>query len=237
MAPRSPRPDALRPADAGAEGAPPEGGAAAPARGGAALRWAELLAIYVGLPAAYAAGLVPMGRIPFLIAVTGALALALLLDPAFDRRALWNAGALRGEARRIGLRFLALGAALAAGVAALRPELFLALPLERPGEWALFLVAYPLLSVYPQEVAYRTFFYHRYAGLFGGPASRVAANAALFGAMHVVYGNALAVVLTALGGLLFAGTYERTRSTAAASAEHALYGALVFTLGLGAHLS
>ena len=41
------------------------------------------------------------------------------------------------------------------------------------------------------------------------------------------------VVLTAIGGWFFATTYARTRSLWLASFEHALYGQLVFTVGLG----
>ena len=43
----------------------------------------------------------------------------------------------------------------------------------------------------------------------------------------------LAVALCVIGGWLFADTYSRTRSLWLASAEHALYGCLVFTVGLG----
>jgi hypothetical protein len=41
-------------------------------------------------------------------------------------------------------------------------------------------------------------------------------------------------VLTLIGGWLFARRYQRTRSLLAASVEHALYGVLAFTVGLGA---
>jgi hypothetical protein len=41
------------------------------------------------------------------------------------------------------------------------------------------------------------------------------------------------VLLTLAGGWLFARRYQRTRSLLAASVEHALYGVLAFTVGLG----
>lgn len=61
----------------------------------------------------------------------------------------------------------------------------------------------------------------------------VAASAAAFGCAHIIFGNALSVVLTLAGGALFATRYRRTGSLFAASVEHALYGLLVFTAGLG----
>ena len=45
--------------------------------------------------------------------------------------------------------------------------------------------------------------------------------------------NELAVVLTLVGGWLFARTYLRTRSLLATAVEHAAYGCLLFTVGLG----
>jgi CAAX protease family protein len=42
-----------------------------------------------------------------------------------------------------------------------------------------------------------------------------------------------AIPLAAVAGLLFASTYERSRSTLLVSIEHALYGDVVFTVGLG----
>ena len=56
----------------------------------------------------------------------------------------------------------------------------------------------------------------------------------LIWAAVVVFRNVLSVVLTLVGGWLFARRYQRTRSLLAVSVEHALYGVLAFTVGLGA---
>ena len=74
------------------------------------------------------------------------------------------------------------------------------------------MLLYPALSVVPQELVFRTFFFHRYGRLFGGPWVATAASALAFSWAHVVLLNGLAVVLTLLGGWLFARTYLRTRS-------------------------
>lgn len=47
--------------------------------------------------------------------------------------------------------------------------------------WALVIVLYPILSVYPQELIFRAFLFHRYAPLFGNGVGLVAASAAAFG--------------------------------------------------------
>lgn len=43
-------------------------------------------------------------------------------------------------------------------------------------------------------------------------------------------------MLTLAGGLLFAGTYARTPSFGISTAEHALYGDWLFTIGYGPFL-
>ena len=103
----------------------------------------------------------------------------------------------------------------------------------RPGFWLLVMVAYPLLSVYPQGIIYRAFFFDRYRSLFPNAWLLVAMSALAFAYVHVIFRNWLAVGLTAIGGLLFAMRYAQTGSLFASSFEHALYGCWLFTVGLG----
>jgi membrane protease YdiL (CAAX protease family) len=58
-------------------------------------------------------------------------------------------------------------------------------------------------------------------------------SGAAFGLAHIVFNNWVAPVLCAVGGVLFAHTYHKTRSLALVCLEHALYGDFVFTVGLG----
>jgi membrane protease YdiL (CAAX protease family) len=95
------------------------------------------------------------------------------------------------------------------------------------------LLVYPVLSAYSQELMFRTLFYHRYAALFRHPLARALASGLAFGWAHIVVHDATAMVLATLGGILFASTYERHRSTLLVALEHALYGDFVFTIGLG----
>lgn len=80
---------------------------------------------------------------------------------------------------------------------------------------------------------YRAFFYERYKSLFAHPNSLIAVSALSFGLMHLIFGNWVAVVLSAAGGFMFSRTYMHTRSLALVTAEHALYGVMIFTVGLG----
>ena len=61
----------------------------------------------------------------------------------------------------------------------------------------------------------------------------LALNVAIFGFAHIVFGNLWAPILSAAGGLLFATTYLKSRSLICAAFEHALWGTLIFTIGLG----
>jgi membrane protease YdiL (CAAX protease family) len=114
------------------------------------------------------------------------------------------------------------------------PERLFILVRERPQLWAAIMLFYPLLSVYPQEMLFRAFFFRRYGPLFGSERAAVVANALVFGWAHVFFPSpVIAVALTIVGGWLFAATYRRTGSLRLAWLEHALYGNLIFTVGLG----
>ena len=90
------------------------------------------------------------------------------------------------------------------------------------------------MSVLVQELVYRTFFFHRYGVLFGSWWwTAILVNGVLFGLGHIVIGTPLAIYGTMATGALFAWRYAMTRSFWAVFIEHTLWGALVFTVGLG----
>jgi hypothetical protein len=113
------------------------------------------------------------------------------------------------------------------------PELLFKFPTEKPMLWIMVLCLYPFLSALPQEIVYRVFFFHRYAGVFKTEQGRVLANAAAFALIHLIFGNVLAVVLSFVGGVLFAYTYRTHQSLLLVWVEHTLYGWTLFTVGLG----
>ena len=105
--------------------------------------------------------------------------------------------------------------------------------LNKPELWIMILFVYSFFSVYPQELIYRTFFFQRYAVLFKSNYLLIFINAIVFSLGHIFFRNTLVLVLTFLGGLLFAVSFNKTRSTLLVSVEHAIYGCWLFTVGMG----
>lgn len=102
--------------------------------------------------------------------------------------------------------------------------------------WIFILFFYSLFSVYPQELIYRTFFFQRYQKLFKNEWLFIFLNAMLFSLAHILFKNTLVMFLTFIGGLLFALTFRKTKSTLLVSIEHAIYGCWLFTVGMGTML-
>jgi membrane protease YdiL (CAAX protease family) len=130
------------------------------------------------------------------------------------------------------LRFVVLGTLLTLFVRFAMPSEFLDLPRHHAALWLAIMLLYPLLSVWPQEVIFRRFFFARYQAIFGN-AGLVAASALAFGFAHIIFVNWVAVSLTLAGGAIFAADYARYRRLGLACLEHSLYGCLIFTIGLG----
>jgi membrane protease YdiL (CAAX protease family) len=134
---------------------------------------------------------------------------------------------------KIVFRFVPLAIMITTVVVSFMPESLFSLYRRDPGLWLLVMVLYPVLSVLPQEILYRTFMYARYRALFENPKHWVIASAIAFGMAHLFLNNVLAPVMSLIGGLIFASTYARSRSLALVCIEHAIYGNFIFTLGLG----
>ncbi len=105
--------------------------------------------------------------------------------------------------------------------------------INKPLLWVIILFVYSFFSVYPQELIYRTFFFQRYQSLFKNDTLFLIINAALFSLAHIFFKNTLVMFLTFIGGLLFAFTFKKTKSTLLVSIEHAVYGCWLFTVGMG----
>ncbi len=110
-------------------------------------------------------------------------------------------------------------------------------PLNKPKVWVIILLVYTFLSVWPQEIIYRTFFYARYERLFQNRKLLIFINAIIFSLAHLFFRNTLVIILTFIGGLLFGITYLKTKSTLLVSIEHAIYGNWLFTVGMGQMLA
>lgn len=115
-------------------------------------------------------------------------------------------------------------------------EAFFSVLLNKPKLWFFILFVYSLFSVYPQELIYRTFFFKRYKSFFKNTNFLIFINAIVFCLAHIFFRNILVVILTFIGGILFAITFNKTKSTLLVSIEHAIYGCWLFTVGMGSLL-
>ena len=195
--------------------------------------WAEFLLVFGGFPLL----ILTMKNRGLMIATlwVGALIVWCVLKWGYQRlhAAEWNWPGLRAGLKHVLLRFTVLAPLIALLAWFFIPESFLSMPRDRPELWVRIMFLYPLLSVWPQEIIYRSFIYHRYGPLWGNARGYIAASTISFGFMHVMFLNPVAVIMTALGGLLFASDFARHKSLGLACLEHALYGCLIFTVGLG----
>jgi hypothetical protein len=200
---------------------------------------AEFVTAFVAIPLVLTLNVATaLPRLPMLWIAAAYGIFQLWRDPTFDRRQLWNAGPLRSQLPQMLALFAAGVVVVSALVSVYAPALFLSLPRLHPRFWALVLITYPIFSVYPQSLVYRTFLLHRYRSLFqreadAPPAILIFASAAAFALMHLPFHNWIAVALTFPGGILFARHYLNSKSLCVSSIEHALYGCFLFTIGLG----
>lgn len=195
----------------------------------------EFLLLFFGLPVAliYTEDIFPL--IPTILVVTGAVVVWLRVS-GWQYRELWHLGPARAW-RNMLATFLLFAAFWTVVVLLFLPESFLSFPRERFDIWILVMLLYPILSAFPQEVLYRTFLFRRYRELFGGNAlALIAASGVAFMWGHIFLMSWFTLFVTFIGGLVFAWRYYHTRSLFLVAVEHALYGNLFFTLGLGQFL-
>ncbi len=99
--------------------------------------------------------------------------------------------------------------------------------------WLFVMFAYPFLSVIPQEIIFRVFFFYRYNCLFKKNKSyQLLINLIVFSYCHIVFQNFHAVFITAIVSPLFAYAYLK-KSFLTCVVIHSLGGQIIFTFGLG----
>jgi hypothetical protein len=197
----------------------------------------EFLVLFVGVPMLFVGAVLPlrwlMAGLWFLAACC---LIYLLLDPTFDKGRFLR---LRGIAQELPVMmalFVTLTLALGGLIYFMQPEALFSFVKARPQAWVVIMLLYPILSVYPQTIVYRGFLFHRYRPILTSAKLRIMVGATAFAFVHVVFQNEVAPMLTLLGGVLFARTYERSGSMLLSAFEHSLYGCMVMTLGWGMYL-
>jgi membrane protease YdiL (CAAX protease family) len=200
--------------------------------------WLEFFLLYIGIPLLMMANSTRVGHLAMIVLLLIAVLMlyGLLRDQRFDRSNLLRLDNVRQWLWRIARLFLVFSLPLTLFTWYFHPELLLRFPTRHPGLWLTIMLLYPLLSAYPQEIIYRAWLFHRYRELVPDEGLRVLLSAAVFGFAHVFFGNWIAILLSTIGGFIFAHTYLRSRSLFITTLEHGLWGDFLFTVGLGSYL-
>jgi len=98
--------------------------------------------------------------------------------------------------------------------------------------WLLVILIYPFLSVIPQEIVYRVFFFQRYFPNKKSFYFLTLLNMIVFSYGHIVFNNVHAILITAIVSPIFTYAYLK-KSFFTCIVLHALGGQIIFTLGLG----
>lgn len=200
--------------------------------------WVELILLFLILPLAVIFWTQQISD--FLMPILGGIGLLclaiLLADKQFKRFRLWHWQDFFSHLKTTLKLFIPWACILAALIYLIKPEIFLQWPLQEPELWVATLLIYPIVSVIPQEIIFRTFFFHRYKRILPSKVWRWGISTFVFGLVHMVYGNWIAMVLSWFGGGLFGYRYIQTRSTPVVVVEHAIWGSFIFTVGLGSYL-
>ena len=98
--------------------------------------------------------------------------------------------------------------------------------------WLLVILIYPFLSVIPQEIVYRVFFFQRYFPNERSFYFLTLLNMIVFSYGHIVFNNVHAILITAIVSPIFTYAYLK-KSFFTCIVIHALGGQIIFTLGLG----
>lgn len=197
-----------------------------------AFLWVELVVLFIGLPVAFYFNKLKLPKsIPLLVVFLITL-VCLLTSKSFSKKSFGFNGFSRWKT--FGLRILIsiLVISSLSFIFLPREQLFY-LPLQKTGLWMLIMIFYPIWSAFTQEVIYRGFYFHRYKSLFKSEYHAVIINGILFGILHIIFRNWIAVLGSTIIGLVWASSYIKHRSILMASVEHAIVGNYLFTIGLG----
>lgn len=157
-------------------------------------------------------------------------------NPDFSWHRLWHGtGWSRSSRKKAFWRYCLMLPPILLLTYYLKPNHFLQFPLQRPLFWLLLMLLYPLLSVLPQELIFRPFFFERYKKYLNNGTLLVLLSALSFSLVHIVFHNFVSPILCLIGGYFFAKSYQEHRSLKWAVLEHAAYGCTVFTVGLGSY--
>lgn len=193
----------------------------------------EFIFLYLVLPLVVMLKLLPVPLLVILLIMGITVHLFLYYDPSFSKNNLYNWKSGKKEIWKIILLFIPLAALMVILIWQINETKLFYLPATNPLFLLMISIFYPVFSVVPQGLAYRALFFHRYGSLFPSNTLRIVISAILFSFGHILYKNALVLLIAFLAGLIFAYRYYKTKSLLISILEHSLYGVWLFTCGLG----
>ncbi|QKF81430.1 CPBP family intramembrane glutamic endopeptidase [Halarcobacter ebronensis] len=189
----------------------------------------EFLFIFIALPLLFFFRYIPITLIVPTLWVLSFYVLFILKDDissfAFDRIEY-------DELKEVFKRFIIIAFLLSIFTYIFFEERLFSFIEKKPYTYILIMFLYPILSVIPQELIFRKFFLFRYKQIFM-PQALILLNALVFGFIHIIFANYIAVIFSFVGGIIFMRTYLNSKSFTLVCIEHALYGDFIFTIGLG----
>jgi len=191
----------------------------------------ELLLIFIGLPLIYKLSLIPFHKSIPLLSVFIIYLVVLLTNKSFSNR-IFSLNGFKNW-KPIFIRFSIFAVIITILVAIFKTDSLFNIPRERPLVWLYILIGYPIWSAFPQELIFRSYFFHRFRFMITNQHLFILFNAILFSYSHIIFTNWIALSFTFLGSILFAYTYIKSNSLLVTFIEHALYGSYIFTVGLG----
>lgn len=194
--------------------------------------WLELSILFFIFPLLFS--VVPRFN-PLPLVIIGCLAGIYILcnEAEFDRSVFYKLPALNLEYIRIFLQFLFFSILLYYFISTyFQDHLFIFIKKDFY-LWLNIILVYTFLGVYPQEIIYRAFIFHRYRELFSKETALIHISSLSFAFGHIIYLNYISILLALIGGYIFSITYYRTRSVFLVYIEHLLYGTLLYTIGFG----
>ncbi len=109
---------------------------------------------------------------------------------------------------------------------------FMVFPKENPLTFLLVIFLYPFLSVIPQEIIFRKYFFFKFNAIM--PRNYlIFINGLVFSLAHVFFNNYIAIIFTFFGGIYLSWSYLRSESLTLVIYEHTLFGTFIFASGLG----
>ena len=159
-------------------------------------RWVEYVSLFWLAPAilfVFREQLAPL-ILPFIVTVAVICSIILWQDDKIQKQWRRAKDLRRKHFNPLWQTFAILASLVALFTYLYTPETFLDFPLNHTMSWILILMIYPLLSVIPQEVIFRVYFFHRFKRLFTSKISRAWLSSLSFGFAHLVYGNWIAVI-------------------------------------------